>query len=214
MEVIIVRHGRPVIDRRVDGTIADPTLDEHGDWQAERVSSWLAHEDIDAIIASPKARAIDTVRPLADALGMEIGIVSAFDEIDRNSSVYVPTDIWATHAQDLLEGLTEQRYDDIGYDPPEVFTKRVHTAWHEFVAGRPGHKVVVSCHGGTIREIIRAVLGDAAPSFHVKVEFASITRVRVEEHRSVLLSLNETGHFDADRIAMRGPMHTASTLKP
>ena len=66
----------------------------------------------------------------------------------------------------------------------------------------------------TIREIIRAVLGDAAPSFHVKVEFASITRIRVEEHRSVLVSLNETGHFDADRIAMRGAMNTASTLDP
>lgn len=214
MEVIVVRHGRPVIDRREDGTIADPVLDEHGDWQAERVSSWLAHEDIDAIIASPKARAIDTVRPLADTLDMEIGIVPDFDEIDRHSSVYVPTDIWATHAQDLLEGLMEQRYADIGYDPPDVFTERVHSAWHDFVARRPGDKVVVSCHGGTIREIVRAVLGDAAPSFHVKVEFASITRIRIEEHRSVLLSLNETGHFDADRIAMRGAMNTASTLGP
>ncbi len=212
MEVIIVRHGRPVIDRRTDGTVADPVLDEHGGWQAERVSSWLAHEAIDAIVASPKTRAIDTVRPLADTLGVDIDIVADFDEIDRNASVYVPIDIWATHAQDLLDGLTEQRYADIGYDPPEVFTERVHTAWHDFVASRPGERVVVSCHGGTIREIIRAVLGDAAPSFHVKVEFASITRIRVEEHRSVLVSLNETGHFDADRIAMRGAMNTASTL--
>ena len=212
MEVIIVRHGRPVIDRRNDGTVADPVLDEHGDWQAERVSSWLAHEDVDAIIASPKIRAIATVRPLADVLGLEIGIVPDFDEIDRNSSVYVPTDIWETHAQDLLQGLTEESYADIGYDPPEVFAERVHCAWHDFVARRLGDKVVLACHGGTIREIVRAVLGDAAPSFHVKVEFASITRIRVEKSRSVLLSLNETGHFDADRIAMRGAMNTASTL--
>lgn len=213
MEVIVVRHGRPVLERRDHG-IADPGLDEHGDWQAQRVSDWLAHEAIDAVIASPKARAIDTVAPLAAALELPIDIVADFDEIDRNASVYVPTDIWPTHGQDLLVALMEERYDDIGYDPPDVFTDRVHTAWREFVARRPGDKVVVACHGGTIREIIRAVLGDAAPSFHVKVEFASITRIRIEEQRAVLVSLNETGHFDADRIAMRGAMNTTSTMNP
>ena len=213
MEVIVVRHGRPVIERREEG-IADPGLDEHGDWQAERVSNWLAHEAIDALVSSPKARAKDTIAPLAESLDLPIGVVADFDEIDRNSSVYVPTDIWATHGQDLLEALMEGRYDDVGYDRPEVFTERVHAAWHDLVAQPPGEKVVLSCHGGTIREIIRAVLGDAAPTFHVRVEFASITRIRVEEHRAVLVSLNETGHFDADRIAMRGAMNTKSTMRP
>jgi len=213
MDVILVRHGRPVIQRRPDG-VADPGLDEYGVWQAGRVCAWLGHEEIDAIVASPKARAIDTVRPLADHLGLAVAIDPDFDEIDRNSSIYVPTDLWATHGQDLLEALGEERYDEIGYDPPEVFTERVHAAWHGFVDRRPGHRVVVACHGGTIREILRAVLGDAAPSFHVRVEYASITRVRVEEHRSVMVSLNETGHFDADRIAMRGAMNTASTMHP
>jgi len=213
MEVVIVRHGRPLTERRETG-VADPGLDEFGVWQAQRVSAWLAHEHVDTIVSSPKARAIQTVRPLADELGLEIETVPGFDEIDRNSSVYVPTDAWHTDALDLIEALTEQRYDDIGYDHPDVFRQRVHEAWHAFVAEVPGDKVVLACHGGTIREILRAVLVEPPESFHASVEFASITRIRVDEHRSFIASLNETGHFDADRIAMRGPMNTTSTMRP
>lgn len=213
MEVVIVRHGRPLTERRETG-VADPGLDEFGVWQAQRVSAWLAHEHVDTIVSSPKARAIQTVRPLADELGLEIETVPGFDEIDRNSSVYVPTDAWHTDALDLIEALTEQRYDDIGYDHPDVFRQRVHEAWHAFVAEAPGDKVVLACHGGTIREILRAVLVEPPESFHASVEFASITRIRVDEHRSFIASLNETGHFDADRIAMRGPMNTTSTMRP
>ena len=212
MEVIVVRHGRPEIERRAEG-IADPGLDPHGVWQAERVSTWLAHEAVDAIVASPKARACDTIRPLARHLGLDIEVEPGFDEIDRNSPVYVPTDLWATHGQDLLTALGEGRYAEIGYDAPEEFTERIHATWRHFVERRPGRTVVLACHGGTIREILRAVLGEAAPSFHVRVEYASITRIRVEQHRSVVVSINETGHFDADRIAMRGPMYLAPTME-
>ena len=94
-EVIVVRHGRPHTERLETG-VADPSLDEFGRWQASRVCAWLAHEPVDAVISSPKARAIETVEPLAGALGLDIGIIDDLDEIDRRASVYVPTDLWAT----------------------------------------------------------------------------------------------------------------------
>ena len=75
MEVVLVRHGRPLIERRRSG-IADPRLDPYGEWQAERVSQWLAHEPIDAIVTSPKARAIETVAPLMKRLGMTNEVVA------------------------------------------------------------------------------------------------------------------------------------------
>lgn len=44
MHPILVRHGRPEII--VDSpTVADPSLDEIGRWQAERLTAWLACED-------------------------------------------------------------------------------------------------------------------------------------------------------------------------
>ena len=70
MQVVLVRHGRPLIECRRSG-IADPRLDPYGEWQAERVSQWLAHEPIDAIVTSPKVRAIETVAPLMKRLGIK-----------------------------------------------------------------------------------------------------------------------------------------------
>ena len=119
-EFVVVRHGRPLTERLESG-IADPSLDEFGRWQAERVCAWLAHEPVDAVVASPKARAIETVQPLVDQLDVPLTIVADLDEIDRFSSVYVPTDMWATEGLDILEALGEKRYADIGYDPPDVF---------------------------------------------------------------------------------------------
>ncbi|MEC7506618.1 MAG: histidine phosphatase family protein, partial [Actinomycetota bacterium] len=112
-EFVVVRHGRPLTERLESG-IADPSLDEFGRWQAERVCAWLAHEPVDAVVASPKARAIETVQPLVDQLDVPLTIVADLDEIDRFSSVYVPTDMWVTEGLDILEALGEKRYADIG----------------------------------------------------------------------------------------------------
>ena len=212
-EFAVVRHGRPLTERLESG-IADPSLDEYGVWQAGRVCAWLAHEPIDAVVASPKARAIETIRPLADALGLPVEIVEDLDEIDRHSSVYVPTDRWATEGLDILEALGEKRYADIGYDPPEVFRARIEAVWRTLVEEPPGERVVIACHGGTIREIIRATLGEMPRSFHAQLEYASICRFRVDDGRASLVTLNETAHFDASREAIRGAMNTAPSIEP
>ena len=211
-EFVVVRHGRPLTERLAEG-IADPSLDEFGVWQANRVSAWLAHEPVDAIVASPKARAIETVRPLADRLDLSMRIVDELDEIDRLASVYVPTDMWATEGLDILEALGEKRYADIGFDPPDVFRARIETVWRSLVEDPPGEHVVIGCHGGTIREIIRATLGGIPPSFHAQLEYASITRFRVGDGKASMVTLNETAHFDAERESIRGAMNTAPTIE-
>ncbi len=210
-EFVVVRHGRPHTERRESG-IADPSLDEYGRWQASRVCAWLAHEPIDAVVSSPKARSIETVAPLAATLGLDVGIVADLDEIDRHASVYVPTDLWGTEGLDILEALAEHRWDDIGFDPPDVFRERIAAVWGELVADPPGERVVIGCHGGTIREIIRATLGEIPKTFHAQLEYASICRFAVGDGRASLTTLNETGHFDAEREAIRGAMNTEPTI--
>ena len=73
-------------------------------------------------------------------------------------------------------------------------------AWDDLVADPPGERVLMGCHGGTIRFILGHVLG-LDGSYHITADYASISRVLVDVdsgHTSIR-SVNETGHFDAIR---------------
>lgn len=208
-----MRHGRPQIAEDVDG-IADPGLDEIGVWQAERVSAWLAHEPIDAVVTSPKARAIETVEPLMAALGHSNEVVADLDEVDRFSSTYFPTELVHTHGGEYWDKIMAQDWDAIGWDDPATFRNRVQAAWTDIVENPRGDRVVVACHGGTIRIILGAVAGPEVGFFPINVDYASICRVEVKDDGSTrFLSLNETGHFDAERIAVRGVMNDGQRVR-
>ena len=207
-----MRHGRPQTAVDVDG-IADPGLDEIGRWQARRVSDWLSHEEIDAVVTSPKARAIETVQPLLAATGHVPEIVPDLDEVDRFSSTYYPTEIVHTHGGAYWDKIVAQDWDALGWDDPATFRARVEAAWADLVAEQRGDRVVVACHGGVIRIILGVVAGPDVGFFPVNVDYASICRVEVGAGgRQRLVSLNETGHFDADRIGVRGVMNDGTRV--
>ncbi len=207
MELIVVRHGRPETEVDVDG-IADPGLDAIGRWQATRVSQWLAHEAVDAIVTSPKARAIETVAPLMATTGHTNEVVAELDEVDRFSSTYYPTEIVHTHGGDYWDKIVAQDWDGLGWDDPVTFRRRVQAAWGDLLTNPRGERVVVACHGGVIRIILGTVAGTDHGFLPINVDYASICRIEADESgRCRFLSLNETGHFDADRIGVRGVMN-------
>ena len=219
MHVILVRHGRPEII--VDSpTIADPDLDEIGRWQAERLTAWLACEKIDAVVTSPKARAIQTATGTAERLGLAPRVVNGLDEIDRGAHTYLPTELLPTEGGAYWDQICEKMYDEIGWDSPEVFRDRVVTAWDDLCRNPLGERVLVACHGGTIRTILAHVVGNDGAGF--RLDYTSISRVEVtppggdphgeggptDPYCSVA-STNEVAHFDAERTAVVGAFRGA-----
>lgn len=197
MQVLVIRHAQPNIEHNPDG-IADPGLSEIGAAQAARLGAWLAHEPIDLVVTSPKRRAIETVRDVIDA-PVPHEVRAAFDEVDRLSNRYFPTEMLATHGGDYWEAITRRAWDEIGWDPPEVFAARVRDAWAELVAARPADRVVLGCHGGVVRQIVSAVLGlEGYP--RLDISYASITRIEIDaKGLAHLQSVNETGHLEGVR---------------
>ena len=212
MHVILVRHGRPETVVDAPG-IADPGLDEVGRWQAERLTTWLACEEIDAVVTSPKARAIQTAEGLCAAKGLAHRVVADLDEIDRGAHTYLPTELLPIEGGEYWEMISQKRYGEIGWDTPEAFRDRVVVAWDDLCRNPPGERVLVACHGGTIRTILAHVVGN--PSAGFRLDYASISRVEVtvpggpdgeglvDPYCSVA-STNETGHFDAERTSPIG----------
>ena len=204
MQLILVRHAQPVIER-TDGAPADPGLSELGRWQAAQLAEWLRHEPIDQVITSPKRRAVDTVRDLIDGLDVPHTVVDDLDEIDRRSTVYLPTELLAEQGGEYWEAILRQDYESAGWDHPDHFRERVLAAFTSIVEAKPGARVLVACHGGTIGTICASVLGlEGQRSFGL--EYASISRVDAGGERLRLLSLNETAHFDGVRSGVVGPL--------
>ena len=84
MHVVLIRHGRPetVVD---SPAIADPGLCDLGRWQADRLTGWLACEEFDHVVTSPKRRAIQTVEAVASSRSLTPHVITGFDEIDLRS---------------------------------------------------------------------------------------------------------------------------------
>lgn len=206
MELIFVRHGEPVAIESRDGTPANPHLSPRGEWQAARVCQWLACEPIDAVITSNKLRAQQTVAALADHLSIAPTVIPDLDEIDRRCPVYAPFQMMSKHFPEVWQKVLEQRWEEIGWDSPEIFQERVLGAFRHIVETRPGDRVVVGCHGGVIGAILAHVVGVDSPFTFANVPFASVTRLRIQpDGGAQLASLCEAGHFDAERARFVGP---------
>jgi broad specificity phosphatase PhoE len=198
MQLILVRHAQPNREHNPEGP-ADPGLSELGKWQAERLCQWLAVEPIDHIVTSPKRRAIETVRSVIDATGGEHVVVDDLDEIDRLSNTYFPTELLPTEGGEYWDAILRRDWEAIGWDPPEVFHGRVVEAWKSIIDQRAGERVLVACHGGVVRRIVSHLM-NVTDYVRVEVDYASITRVKIDDKGlATLVSLNETGHFDATR---------------
>jgi probable phosphoglycerate mutase len=214
VHVILARHARPEIV--VDSpTVADPGLAELGVWQAARLADWLAFEEIDHVVTSPKRRAIETAQAVCDARGLSNEVVDDLDEIDRYCHSYYPTEILQTEGRALWDQVVAGNFTEVGWDTPEVFNARITAAWDDLCRRSPGERVLVSCHGGTVRAILASVAGNQQASF--RTDYAAISRVQVTldedgTPHAHILSVNETGHFDADRTTAGGPMRGAPEM--
>ncbi len=211
MQVLLVRHAQPTRGHNPHGP-ADPGLSELGALQAQRLGAWLAHEPIDLVVTSPKRRAIETVQAIVDASCVH-EIEHDFDELDRRSNWYFPTEELATHGGEYWDAIVRGDFEAIGWDPPEVFRARVVEAWNALLARRPGDVVVVGCHGGVIHRIVGHVLGVADGFAPVTVGYASITRIEVSvKGQARLTTLNETAHFEASRERVAGSLGSRPLL--
>jgi probable phosphoglycerate mutase len=201
MELLIIRHGLPVRRELIEGP-ADPELAEEGHRQAALLADYLATERIDAVYASPLARARETAAPLADRFGLDIAISPGVAEWDQNSPEYVPVEeLKATNDprwQAMLRG-------EWGSDESEQdFRARVLDAVETIVGDHPGERVAIVCHGGVINGYLSHVLGldDFARGFFYP-NYTSINRVAAASsgERSVV-TVNETSHLRGTGLPM------------
>ena len=185
MELLLIRHARPLRVQSVDGP-ADPGLSPLGRRQAEALAAWLAAERIDAVYTSPLRRAVETAAPLGEALGAAVTSEAALAEYDAEATAYIPIE--------ELRAAGDPRWMEV---PDDIagFQARVGEGVDRLAAAHPSQRIAFVCHGGVINVIVSAVLG-VGPQMLFLPAYTSISRVLIAStgQRS-LASLNETGHL-------------------
>lgn len=80
MTTFLVRHASAGTRDDADPGDHGRTLDAPGHVQADKLRDWLREEKVDRILSSPYPRCVQTVTPLADALGIEVELSDALGE--------------------------------------------------------------------------------------------------------------------------------------
>ncbi|MBQ4630215.1 MAG: histidine phosphatase family protein [Clostridia bacterium] len=161
VKIIFVRHGYSQYNKTKQFTgQLDVPLEPEGYEQARDSSRFiLKNYDVDAIYSSDLSRAVETVKPIADALGLEIKKTPELREINLGK--------WQNHFIDDVPKLFAEDYakycdgtgtgratDGESYADVKVRALRV---MNEISSLYDGKTVVAATHGGFLRAMLWAL---------------------------------------------------------
>ena len=195
MTLLLARHGQTVwhAENRYAGGHSDIDLTPAGVLQAERLAAWARKRGVDAVVASPLRRAVETARPSALACETELEIIDDLREVGFG----------------VAEGRTLDELD------PEVAARfRADPAAHPFPGAEPAaaaaeraaetlraiaarrSTVLVVAHNTLLRLGLCALIGLPVACYRrvfPRLENGAVTEVAVPADRAApaaLLSLN------------------------
>ena len=194
MDLLLVRHARPVRVEAETG-VADPPLTDEGEEQARRLAAWLASEHIDFVYSSPLQRAQQTAEPLAVEGGHDVVIENGLAEFDAEASSYIPMEE-LRREPGMLSALVEGRWEELGnMAEPEAFRSGVIETVERIIADNPKRRVAVVCHGAVINVYLGHVIG-TPKLLWFEPAYASISRVIASSTGiRTVVSVNETAHL-------------------
>ena len=146
--LILVRHAQSAPDPALPER--DWPLSEPGAAQAAALAPVLAELGVDALASSPYLRAIETLRPYADAAGLEIAV----DEDLRERALGG----WMPNLADV-EAAVRRMHADLdfqleGGESGRACVARFEAALARVVAANPGRTIAVGSHGGVLGHLI------------------------------------------------------------
>ncbi len=131
----------------------DWPLSDNGRTQAEKLIPVLVELPISAVYSSPFPRAIDTVRPFADQVGLPVNLVEDLRE-RRLSSSMAPLPQW--------RAMLKKAWAEFDWAPPggESNTQcrhRMSASLRGLAAAHPGEAVLAASHGNAIALFLNSI---------------------------------------------------------
>jgi 2,3-bisphosphoglycerate-dependent phosphoglycerate mutase len=161
--LILVRHAQSAPDPA--SPERDWPLSDAGRRQAADLAPVLAELGVDTLASSPFSRAIETLRPYADRMGLDIVV----DEDLRERALGG----WMPNVADV-EAAVRRMHADLdfqldGGESGRACLARFEAALARLVSANPGRTLAVGSHGGVIGHLIARHRADLPDAFWTRI---------------------------------------------
>ncbi|MCB8957997.1 MAG: bifunctional RNase H/acid phosphatase [Nocardioides sp.] len=183
--VVLVRHGVTphTVEKRFSGGLAsaNPGLSDDGRDQVRAVAEWLAPiaDRVDAVVASPVRRTLESAEILAARLGHEVAVEPGFAEMEFGRwDGMTFAEVGEQHPDELKSWLGSLDVAPGGGESFRTVQARVLTALERLLEQHVGRTVVVVSHVTPIKTIVaHAVDAPLESVFRMELTPASVTVV-------------------------------------
>lgn len=151
----LVRHGenKANLTKEFSHKLIDYPLTAKGRLQAEQTAAYLSTYPVTQVFTSPLKRARETAQIIAAKVGISVGVLEAFRELDVGTLEAQPPTVatWKLHDEIVrawADGDAEVRFPE-----GENFTElvgRVRRGYEAMCRGRDGETLVLVAHGGSL----------------------------------------------------------------
>ena len=156
--IIAIRHGETDwnVQTRIQGHM-DIDLNEKGRWQAARLASSLAHEDLSQVYCSDLSRAKVTAQSFA--LSLDIPVQEDRELRERHFGIFEGL-TWQELEETHPDEARQWKSRDPHWVPPqgeslEMLRLRVVTSIHRLAAKHLGEQIAIVTHGGVLDILYR-----------------------------------------------------------
>ncbi len=202
--LFLIRHGENDYTRtgKLAGRLAGVHLNARGREQAVAIARTLGVLPLKGVYSSPLARALETARPLAEALGLRVNVLPDLLEIDvgawqgRSLRSLRRTKAWKM----VQSAPSRARFPD-GEAFYQAQARVVAALDAILVRHRPKDLLAIFFHADLIKLAVAYHIGLPLDSFQrLRVETGSVTALQIGEEGVRLLWLNRIPPFDVGNL--------------
>jgi len=201
--IFLIRHGETALtpERRFSGWGSnDPSLSNHGQWQAHAVAEALSWHQLDALICSPSARTLETAAEISRRSDLKVVVNEDF----RECSFGTWDGMTFAEVEERDPKALNAWLGSPAIAPPEgesmnAVGERVMRAFNQVLTEHQGKKIAIVTHVSPIKQIIRNLLDAPAHALHrMDLHPCSISVVASwPDGLSIVRGFNETAHLRA-----------------
>jgi alpha-ribazole phosphatase len=191
LTIDLLRHGEVAGGLRLRGNRDDP-LSEKG-WQQMR--SVIDNKALpwDHIVSSPLMRCALFAEEVAEQHNKTLQICHDFKEINFGDwEGQLVSDLYQQYPVQMNSFWNNpEKGTPPNAEPYLEFEQRIQNAWHELVKLSDAKHILLVAHGGTIRAILKIIIGFPIQSFFkIDIPNASLSRVIIEDKLPRLSFIN------------------------